>query len=164
MGVIWNWCLYGALMVQFCECHLSLACYHPSSQRSLWQTLSSSRAFSTASAGICGRDISHLVRFLHSSSLSTHTLHLYISLSAAGMPLPVPCYTQACPRRKGAGAYERSQVHLTTTSSSCLMGDGILIFLPYHRHLNHPHQTRHLSIFLLLKPPTLPDLPKTSIL
>ncbi len=95
-------------------------------------------------AGIRGRDISwlpHLVYFLH-SCLRTRIPHLHISLCVAGTRPPALCYTRARQRRKGAGAYERSRVHLTTTSLSCLTGDGIL--LPYPPHLNPPHQTRDL--------------------
>ena len=95
------------------------------------------------------------------ASLSTHIPHLHISLCAVGTRPPALCYNRARLRRKGAGAYERSRVHLTTPSLSCLTGDGIL--LPYPRHLNRPHQTRHLSIFLLPKPPTLPDLPSCHV-
>jgi hypothetical protein len=95
------------------------------------------------------------------TSLSTRIPHLHISLCAAGTRPPALCYTRARLPRKGAGAYERSRVHLTTTSLSCLTGDGIS--LPYPRLLNRPHQTRHLSIFLPPKPPTLPDLPSCHV-
>jgi len=93
--------------------------------------------------------------------LSTHIPHLHISLCAAGTRLPALCYTRAHLHRKGVGAYERSRVHLTTTSSSCLTDNGIL--LPYPPHLNRPHQTKDPSIFLLPKPPTLLDLPSCHV-
>lgn len=99
--------------------------------------------------------------FLVDAGLSTRIPYFCISLCAAGTRPPAPCYTRARLRRKGAGAYERSRVHLTTTSLSCLTGDGILLLYP--PHLNRPHQTRHLSIFLLPKLPTLPDLPSCHV-
>ena len=94
-------------------------------------------------------------------SVNTYSSLAHLPLRGGNVSAHI-CYTRAHLHRKGIGAYIESHLHLTTTSSSCLTDNGIL--LPYPPHLNRPHQTKNSSIFLLPKPPTLLDLPSCHVL
>jgi hypothetical protein len=79
----------------------------------------------------------------------------------AGALLPSRYYPRAPLRKKGAGAYEKSRVHPTTTFSSCLTNSKISH--PYPPHLNHPPRPRDPLIFHPLRPPALPNPPSCHV-
>jgi GXGXG motif len=74
---------------------------------------------------------------------------------------PALCYTPSPPMQKGHRCLRKKSRPPDNNIFELL--DRRRDIAPLPSHLNHRHQTRDLSIFLLPKPPTLPDLPSCHV-